>query len=633
MDTQKKSGYGMLYAFAHNYIGHIIVAGIMTLLSIAFNFLTPQVMRFITDNIVGGMPITMPKIVQDAVTFIGGMDFLRQNLIIVAALAIIFAVASGIFNYYCRVSMAKASEGAVRDMRNTLFDHIQKLPFSWHVKHQTGDIIQRCTSDVEIIRGFISMQSLEFFRISVLIVIALILMFSMSVKLSLIALAFIPIVIAYSGGFFTIISRKFKLADEAEGDLSATVQENLTGVRVVRAFGREAYEVDKFNVKNDRFANLWTKLGYIMGAYWGIGDFATGLQLMLITVIGAIECVNGALTLGEYLVFISYNGMLVWPVRGFGRILSEMSKAGVSLNRVKEILDEKQEENSPNAQKFDINGDIEFKNVSFRYNKGEHFTQASGIPDTVDSKEVLNNVSFTVKQGSTVGILGGTGSGKSTLMYLLDRLYALPEGSGEILINGHNINDFDLEHLRRNIGIVLQEPFLFSKSISENISVTLPSLEEGLMLEQVRAASKDAVVDDAIMGFEKQYETMVGERGVTLSGGQKQRVSIARMLLQKTPIMIFDDSLSAVDSETDAKIRKAIKENSKDRTVIIISHRITTIMNADNIIVLDDGTVSQMGTHKELIRKDGIYKTIYDIQGSLESELHQDTVTGLGGDN
>lgn len=631
MDTQKKSGYGMLYAFTKDYKGHIVVAGVMTLLSVAFNFLTPQVMRFITDNVIGDKPITMPQIVSDAVTLIGGMDFLRQNLMIVAALTIIFAVASGIFNYYCRVSMAKASEGAIRDMRDYLFDHIQKLPFSWHVKHQTGDIIQRCTSDVEVIRGFISMQVLEFFRISVLIIIALVLMFSMNVKLSLIALAFIPIVVIYSGGFYTMISRKFKAADEAEGDLSATVQENLTGVRVVRAFGREAFEVDKFNKKNDRFAFLWTKLGYLMGAYWGIGDFATGLQLMIITALGAVECVNGSLTLGQYLVFISYNGMLVWPIRGFGRILSEMSKTGVSLNRVKEILDERQEKNTENSQKYDVDGDIEFKNVSFRYNKGEHFSEESGKASTEDSKEVLENVSFTVKKGTTVGILGGTGSGKSTLMYLLDRLYTLPDGCGEILINGHNIQDFDLEHLRKNIGLVLQEPFLFSKTIRENIAVTLQEQDEALILEQVRNASKDAVVDDSIMGFELKYDTVVGERGVTLSGGQKQRVSIARMLMQKTPIMIFDDSLSAVDSETDAKIRKAIQNNSKDRTVIIISHRITTIMNADNIVILDDGKISQMGTHHELVSQEGIYKTIYDIQGSLESELHQNDTTVGGG--
>ncbi len=623
MDTKDKTGYGMLAAFGKRYMTAAVMAIVMTILSIIFNFLTPQVMRFITDNIIGDMPITMPAFVASTVEAIGGMDFLRQNLMIVAAFAIIFAVASGLCNFFCRVSIAKVSEGTVRDIRNTLFSHVQRLSFAWHVKHQTGDIIQRCTSDVEIIREFLSNQLFELFRIVVLMIVALWLMFSMNLMLSFVALAFIPIVVGYSGFFYPKMQRHFKAADEAEGDLSATVQENLTGVRVVRAFGREGFEVDKFNVKNQTFANHWAKLGYVLGAFWGFMDLVTGIQLMVIIVLGVVESVNGRLTLGEYLVFLSYNGMLAWPIRRFGRILSEMSKTGVSLSRVKEILDEKQEQSAPNAQCVDLDGDIEFKNVCFRYNKGEHFIENDKDVPVGESKEVLRGVSFKVKKGTTLGILGGTGSGKSTLMYLLDRLYELSPENGAIYINGHNINDIDLAHLRKNIGFVLQEPFLFSKTISENIAITHEQdvVDNEEMLERVRAVARVAVVDDSIMGFEKKYDTLVGERGVTLSGGQKQRVSIARMLLQNTPIMIFDDSLSAVDAETDSKIRKAINENLKGSTVIIISHRITTIMNADNIVVLEDGLVSQTGTHKELIKQEGIYKTIYDIQGSLESEI------------
>lgn len=603
MQPHNKGRFKMLYTFITGFRWYYVLAIIFTMLAIVFNYLMPQVIRLIVDVISGAKELNMPKFILDYINRQGGSEFIKDNLLLSAGASLLLAVLSGVFTFLYRYCMAKASEGTVRKLRNHLFDHIQKLPYSWHVKNQTGDIIQRCTSDVETIKNFLSIQFIEMVRTVFLVTFSLTLMFMMNVKLSLIATAFIPVVVAYSAIFFKKIADRFKYADEAEGALSAMVQENFTGVRVVRAFGRQAYEIENFDTKNDYFANYWIKLGYLLSKYWGIGDLVSGLQVMLIIILGAIEAANGVITLGEFLVFVFYNAMLVWPVRQFGRILSEMSKTSVSLSRIKEIVSEEQENDNPGAIAPDMNKDIEFKNVTFDY-EGQ--------------KPVLKNVSFKIKAGTTFGILGGTGSGKSTIMYLLDRLYKLPEGKGSIEIGGVDIRNIKLEHLRSNIGFVLQEPFLFSKTIQQNID----AFKGTNSIEEIRHFAEVAAVDDAIMGFSKGYDTIVGERGVTLSGGQKQRVAIARMLMQHSPIMIFDDSLSAVDSETDAKIRGSLKENTSNSTVILVSHRITTLMNADVILVLEDGQISEMGTHKELLENEnGIYRKIYDIQSSLETEL------------
>ncbi len=313
------------------------------------------------------------------------------------------------------------------------------------------------------------------------------------------------------------------------------------------------------------------------------------------TVAGIAETVGGGITLGEFLAFVFYNSTLAWPIRSLGRVLSEMSKAGVSAERVAEILAAEEEKDPPGALEPPMDGDIAFRHVTFGYGGQE---------------PVLKDVDFTIPAGSTFAVLGGTGSGKSTLAHLLDRLYELPPECGSITVGGVEISKIKLSHLRRNVGIVLQEPFLFSRTILENIRAARP----GATREEVRRAARIACVDGDIEAFADGYDTMVGERGVTLSGGQKQRVAIARMLLQRAPILIFDDSLSAVDAETDARIRAALRQSLGGATVILISHRITTLMQADRILVLDRGKVAELGTHEELVRRDGIYRKIYEIQ-------------------
>lgn len=613
---ENKSKVKMIIEYTNGLKKYFVIAVITTILGIIFNYLTPQVIRITVDSIIGNTPFNLPNYILNTIDNLGGREFLRQNLYIPATIGVVFSVLSGIFNYFYKVYMAKASDGTIKNLRDKLYNHISRLPFSWHMKNPTGDIIQRCTSDMEVVKSFLGIQLLEFIRIIFLITISLTLMFSMNVKLSLIAVAFILIVIAYSVIFYSLIQKKFKVADEAEGELSTLVQENFTGVRVVRAFGRQSYEIERFDEKNIGFSRLWIKLGHVLSFYWGIGDLFSGLQVMSIVVFGCFETVSGALTLGELLAFIFYNSMLVWPVRSLGRIISEMGKAGVSINRIKEILDAEEEKDNEDAITPDINGDIEFKNVKFDY---------------YGTKPVLKDVSFKIKKGSTFGILGGTGSGKSTIVHLLNRLYNLDENCGEILINGVNIKNIKLDYLRHNIGVVLQEPFLFSKTIKQNINIA-SKIDEIENFESIKHVSQVSHVHENILGFSKGYDTIVGERGVTLSGGQKQRVAIARTLIKNSPVIVFDDSLSAVDTEIDAKIRHELKKHVKDSTVIIISHRITTLMSCDNIIVLDDGKVVESGNHESLIKTNGLYKKVYDMQSSVENELIDTLNEDTGGE-
>ncbi len=598
-DEQAKTLNIFAFLFLHGKgaMRWLVLSILAAFAAVGANFLMPQVFRFAVDGVLGMDTESLPPLMQPVLEKLGAQYSQGQMLAYCAVAVVVLMALSGGFFFLSRTGMAKGTELFCRNLRNKVYRHVQYLPFKWHVQNQTGEIIQRCTADMEVIRNFLSAQLLEFMRTLLLIATALVLMFSMNVPLTLIATAFIPLIAGYSIVFFILVGHRFLKADEAEGELTSAVQENLTGVRVVRAFGREKYELDRFDKFNNSFANLWLRLGKTLSLYWGIGDFATGLQIMTIVVAGAVMAANGSISLGEFLVFVSYNQSLAWPIRALGRTLSEMSKTGVSAKRIQEVMDEEEEQPEPDAKKPCLSCGIRFENVTFQY----------------ENQPVLKDLNFTIEQGTTLGILGATGSGKSTITYLLNRLYDLPEGFGEIYYGAVPIKEIDRYYLRRNIGLVLQEPFLFSRSIEDNIAIAVERPE----LSRVRATARIADVDDAISGFTAGYDTVVGERGVTLSGGQKQRVAIARTLMLDAPVMVFDDSMSAVDMETDTRIREALRKEKGDSTVIMISHRINTLMHADKIIVLEDGRITETGTHAELIQRPGVYKRIYDMQSGL----------------
>lgn len=443
---------GLIWHYLRPCWGHFAAALLCACLSMVLNALTPQIIRITVDSILGSEDAKLPALVLRVLP----LETLRQEPVTAlwwaAGAVMVTALLRGLCSFGQRAQLSRGSEAYVKGLRDDLYRRIQYLPFAWHKQHPTGDIIQRCTSDVDVIRTFVCNQLVEVVRTVFLIILYLWIMFRMNVKLSLIALAFIPIVGLSSGVFYRKISSRFKTADEAEGEVTACAQENLTAVRVVRAFGREKYEEDKFQAKSERYAGLWIHLGKLLSVYWASGTLLTCLQVMVIILAGIHESVAGAMTLGAFVAFVSYNESLAWPVRSLGRVLSDMSKAGVSMDRVGYILRSPEEQEQPDDVSFP-GGDIVFDHVTFGY----------------EGQPVLKDVSFTIREGETFAVLGGTGSGKSTLVHLLDRLYDVPEGSGRITIGGVDLRHIRRSDLRRHIGLVLQEPFLFSQTIGENI--------------------------------------------------------------------------------------------------------------------------------------------------------------------
>ncbi|WDV45295.1 ABC transporter ATP-binding protein [Clostridiaceae bacterium M8S5] len=579
------------------YTFAILSIGIETLLAL----LIPLIIKITIDGILGTEPIEASNFILKSIDLVGGREGLREKLWICSILIVSITVIRGIFLFLKGKLSAEASESIAKDMRERLYNHLQNLPYDYHVKAETGDLIQRCTSDVETIRRFFAVQFVEIGRGLFMVLICGWIMFSINTKLALIAVSLVPVIFIFSFVFFGKIKSRFKLCDEADGRLSTTLQENLTGVRVVRAFGRQNHEIEKFEAKNEEYRRLVERLIQLMASFWSLSDLFCMIQVGLVLIMGCVFAVKGEVTLGTVVAFTTYENRLLWPVRQMGRILTDMGKSFVAIDRINEILDVSAEETNEGL-KPQIEGNIEFENVHFAYNS---------------ENPILNGVTFDAKKGETVAILGPTGSGKSSLIHLLIRLYDYDKGS--IKIDGIDIKDFNKKWLRRNVGIVLQEPFLFSKTIKDNIGIARGDVED----QEIYNAASIASIHDVIKDFDNGYDTAVGEQGVTLSGGQKQRVAIARTIINDCPVLIFDDSLSAVDTETDAAIRASLRNRSKDVTTFIISHRITTVSQADKIIVLEKGKITQMGTHKQLLEQQGLYKRIWNIQNSIEEDINK----------
>ncbi len=566
-----------------------------------FSIINPLILRFTIDSVIGDEAFRAPSFLEEVLIKLQEGDLI-YNLAILALLIVAMTILRGIFLFLKGKWSAQAAESIALNVREHLYDHLQHLPYKYHVKSETGDLIQRCTSDVDNIRRFLAVQFVEMGRAIFMVAFVASIMFSLHIKMTLVAMSVVPIIFAFSYFYYKNVKQSFKEAEEAEGSMSTTLQENLTGVRVVRAFARQAYEVEKFDKKNKAYRDKQYHVLYLLAWFWSVTDFLSLFQIAVVLIVGTYWTVAGSMTLGTLVLFTFYEAMLLWPVRQMGRILSDMGKTLVSLGRIQEVLSESREQDKNYELKPKIAGKIKFDNIHFAYQ---------------DQTPVIKGISFEVEAGETVAITGPTGAGKSTLMHLLARLYDYQKGS--ITVDGHEITNINKKWLRENIGVVLQEPFLFAKSIKENIALSRNDIEES----KIYKAANNAAIHDVISDFEQGYETQVGERGVSLSGGQKQRIAIARTLIRECPILVFDDSLSAVDTQTDAIIRKALRKEGAEVTTFIISHRINTLAEADKIIVLKEGQLVQSGIHQELIKQPGLYNKICRIQNSLEVEMEE----------
>jgi len=585
------------------------------LLTTVFAYLVPLVGTVTIDYAVAGRlvaaDLSLPLRV--LLVLLGGPAWLRTHLWLAPVTMVALTALGGIFAYLKGRHASVASDGIARRLKNDLYDHLNHLPARYHDRADTGDLVQRCTSDVETFRQFLAVQVMELANAALLAATALPLMLALSPRMTAVSFALIGPLVLYGYVYFGRVRHVFKGVDEAEGALTAVIQENLTGIRVVRAFARQDYERAKFAGPNATYRDRNLRLLRLMAWYWSVSDFVAVSQIGLTLLVGAHWITTGALSVGVLFAFLAYLGTMLWPVRQMGRILTEVGKTVVALARIREILDEAREtEPAATAPATPLRGAVAVRDLRF----------AHASAPAEGGRGALNGLSFDIAPGETLAILGPAGAGKSTLIHLLLRLYDYPAGS--IRLDGHELSTLPRPWVRRQIGTVMQEPFLFSKTLRDNIRLGRGDAPDFEVAEAARAAC----IHDTILNFEEGYDTLIGERGITLSGGQRQRVAIARAVLKNPAILILDDALSAVDSETETLIIDALTARRGRATTLVIAHRLSTLAHADRVIVLDHGRIIQTGTHAELSRVDGLYRRLWQIQTSLAAEFTQELSAG-----
>jgi ATP-binding cassette subfamily B protein len=604
--NQSETNFNTLWKLMQGNRSRYFSALLAMLLGVGLLYVTPLITRGAIDGIINSQPASN---ISSAAQFFAARQQrwgVRWALIFAAVALVLLTASAAVFMSLQGRLSGIASETIARRLRNRLYAHLQHVPMSWHDKIQTGDIVQRCTSDVDTVRLFYREQVIDISRAALRILIGLPLLFWLDWKMAFAATAIMPAIVAYAIIFFGRVQGSFKKADEAEGVMTASLQENLTGIRVVRAFARQDFEIGRFTKTNANYRDRQWHLFRIMAVYWSTSDLMCFTQFAAIVLVGARRASMGTMTIGTMIAFISYAQMFIWPIREVGRVLTELGKTLVSIGRIKEVLIVAEEAPPPHPVIGDprVRGEIELNRVSFRH--GENW--------------VLRDVSLSIPAGKTLALLGPSGSGKTTLVNLLLRIY--DHDSGTITLDGTEVKALDRKYVRSQFGVVLQEPFLYSKTLRENIKLGRHVARD----EEMVIAAQAAAIHESIESFDQKYDTLIGERGVTLSGGQRQRTAIARAILKEAPILILDDALSAVDTSTELSILDQVRQQRGKRTVIIIAHRLSTLMHADQIAVMDKGRIVQLGTHDELIAREGLYRKLWQIQGALADDLRAESV-------
>lgn len=567
--------------------------GVIWLLLIdSVQLLVPQVLRKVTNLLQEGL-----------------LD--HKGLLKYSLLILLTGLLIAIGRYFWRIYIFGTSRKMEHYLRNKLFHHLLTLSPNYYNTHKTGDLMAHATNDINAVRiasgqGIMMAVDATFLTILSMIMMAR----TTNIKLTLIALITLPFITLTVNKFGKVIYKRFTLVQEAFSNLTDTTQENFAGIRVIKSFVQEDLALEEFSQVNEDNLNKNLALVKVSGIFHPLIQFVSSISFLVVIVYGGRLVMLDAISLGDFIAFNNYLGLLIWPMMAVGWVINILQRGTASMERINTILDEEAEIiDSENAIPLDnVKGKIQFENVEFKY------------PGAKES--VLKDINFTINEGQTLAIVGRTGSGKTSLVSLLLRLYDIDKG--RILLDDIDIRDIAIKHLRENIAYVPQDNFLFSTTIGENIGF---AFDDGLPEEEVISAAKAAQVYDNIVDFPEGFDTVLGERGVTLSGGQKQRVSIARALAKNAPILILDDSLSSVDTETEEKILNNLEMLTNKKTTIIISHRISTVQDADEIIVLDEGYIIERGTHDNLLEADGLYNYLYEKQ-LLEEKIYEDSQEG-----